>query len=272
MWKFFFESRHRGSEKNEKLVADMGRGKLSATQIQTAVFQSSGNLLSLSTINLITDYYSNGIINDHEFDALYPSGNQQQGWMFMSLSTGRVIHRHQWKKLPISQEIIDMVDQLGTKEKQSFISNNFKYRMGQNKRVNDEYEVDESDAISEQNSMTTGEDDVPKFHEISDDVNEITITQREAHAPLPTMQEAQGENDVIDNEANNETDQSDQMSTDHDVGPDVINSNYEVTVTSIDDNSLDEDIEDTEVTQAESNDETTMDDEDHINQMRKMIR
>ena len=58
----FFESRRQVSEKNEKLVADMGRGKLSATQIQTAVFQSSGNLLSLSTINSITDYYSNGVI------------------------------------------------------------------------------------------------------------------------------------------------------------------------------------------------------------------
>ena len=42
----------------------MGRGKLSATQIQTAVIQSSDNLLSLSlsTINSITDYYSNGVI------------------------------------------------------------------------------------------------------------------------------------------------------------------------------------------------------------------
>ena len=49
----------------------MGRGKLSATQIQTAVFQSSGNLLSLSTINSITDYYSNGIINNHEFNGVF---------------------------------------------------------------------------------------------------------------------------------------------------------------------------------------------------------
>ena len=49
----------------------MGWGKLSATQIQTAIFQSSGNLLSLSTINNITQYYSDGIINDDEFDGLF---------------------------------------------------------------------------------------------------------------------------------------------------------------------------------------------------------
>ena len=66
-----FESRRQLSEKNVKLVADMGRGKLSATQIQSAVFQSSGNLLSLSTINSITDYYNNGIIKDYEFDGVF---------------------------------------------------------------------------------------------------------------------------------------------------------------------------------------------------------
>ena len=66
-----FESRRQLSEKNEKLVADLGHGKLSATQIQTAVFQSSGNLLSLSTINSIMDYYSNGIINDHNFEGIF---------------------------------------------------------------------------------------------------------------------------------------------------------------------------------------------------------
>ena len=35
-----FESRRQISQTNEKLVADMGRGKLSPTQIQTAIFQA----------------------------------------------------------------------------------------------------------------------------------------------------------------------------------------------------------------------------------------
>lgn len=39
-----FENNRHVSEGNEKMVADMGRGKLSPTQIQTAIFQSSGNL------------------------------------------------------------------------------------------------------------------------------------------------------------------------------------------------------------------------------------
>ena len=66
-----FESKRQISQNNEKIVADMGQGKLPPTQIQTAVFQSSGNLLLLSTIDSKTDYYSNGIINEHEFDGVF---------------------------------------------------------------------------------------------------------------------------------------------------------------------------------------------------------
>ena len=55
-------------------------------------------------------YATNQVINNNEERtisavALYSSGNQQNGWMFMSLSTGRVIHRHQWKKLHINQQV-----------------------------------------------------------------------------------------------------------------------------------------------------------------------
>ena len=71
----------------------------------------------------------------------------------MSLSTGRVIHRHQWKKLPISRDIINRVDEIGTKEKQVFIPTNFKYRVGRNARVNNDYdEVIEEDDLSTQSS------------------------------------------------------------------------------------------------------------------------
>ena len=66
-----FESRYQILNDNDKLVADMGRGKLSATQIQTTVFWSSVNLLSLSTINSITKYYSKGITNNNDFDGVF---------------------------------------------------------------------------------------------------------------------------------------------------------------------------------------------------------
>ena len=46
----------------------MGRRKL--TQIETAVFQSSDNLLSLLPIHSIMEYCSNRIINDNDFDGV----------------------------------------------------------------------------------------------------------------------------------------------------------------------------------------------------------
>ena len=63
-----FESRQQISNESQKLVADMSRGK--PTQIQTAVFQSSGNLLSLFSIDSFMEYCSNGIINDNDFDGV----------------------------------------------------------------------------------------------------------------------------------------------------------------------------------------------------------
>ena len=67
-------------------------------------------------------YASNNIINNNEERtisaiALYPSGNMQKGWLFMSLNTGRVLHCHQWKKLSINQKVIDRVNELGSKER-----------------------------------------------------------------------------------------------------------------------------------------------------------
>ena len=67
-------------------------------------------------------YAANPITNDNNERtisaiALYPSGNHQDGWIFMSLNTGRLLHRHQWKKLHVDQNIIDKVNNLGAKEK-----------------------------------------------------------------------------------------------------------------------------------------------------------
>ena len=77
--------------------------------------------------------------------ALYPSGNLQRGWMFLSLNTGQVIHRHQRKRLPIIEQIINRVEEIATKEKKPYIPNNFKYKW--NKNLVDETCVD-SDEVS----------------------------------------------------------------------------------------------------------------------------
>ena len=81
------------------------------------------DILSLSFGEYAEVYTSNGVINTNEectisTIALYHSRNMQKGWIFMSMNTGRVLHRHQWKKMHINQKIVDRVEELGTKERQ----------------------------------------------------------------------------------------------------------------------------------------------------------
>jgi hypothetical protein len=44
---------------------------------------------------------------------LGPSGNDQGGHYFMSLTTGRRLHRHRWTGLPLPADARDRVNQLG---------------------------------------------------------------------------------------------------------------------------------------------------------------
>ena len=39
---------------------------------------------------------------------LYPSGNSQGSWYFMSVETGKIIHRYQWDILPITKGILKL--------------------------------------------------------------------------------------------------------------------------------------------------------------------
>ena len=39
--------------------------------------------------------------------AMYPLNNAQGGWYFMSLDTGKRIHRYQWETLSISKEVLN---------------------------------------------------------------------------------------------------------------------------------------------------------------------
>jgi len=91
--------------------------------------------------------------------ALHPSNNLQGGWYFMSLDTGRRIHRRQWTKLPVSSDVIKRVDELADKENQSLVSTNFKYSWdkGDHDVIADENEeVD----ISDNGSVSVVEDNV----------------------------------------------------------------------------------------------------------------
>ena len=101
----------------------------------------------------------------------------------MSLNTGRTIHRHQWKRLNITQHIIDKVDAIGTKDGQSVISNNFKYSLGNNQRDeyidNDKKSITQS-VISETKSHKSVQS-IIEFNTIADEINEIIETNEQTN-------------------------------------------------------------------------------------------
>ena len=53
--------------------------------------------------------------------ALYPSGNVQSSWYFMSLATGKRITGYQWTVLPITSDVITRVHDLATAQDQERI-------------------------------------------------------------------------------------------------------------------------------------------------------
>ena len=74
--------------------------------------------------------------------------------MFMSLSTGRILHRNQWKKLPINDKIINRVEELGDKEKQGYVSSNFKYKW---KNVTSDDDISDNESTSTNNELVNSE-------------------------------------------------------------------------------------------------------------------
>ena len=59
--------------------------------------------------------------------ALYPSGNAQGSWYFMSLATGERIHRYQWTALPLGQDTINLVHVLARNQEMPRVNGNFTY-------------------------------------------------------------------------------------------------------------------------------------------------
>ena len=88
------------------------------------------SIINLNFGDYVQAYKPNSTTNDQEprtigAIALYPKN--EKSWYFMSLETGKRVHRHGWTVLPISKEVLARVNHLGKRQKQSRVANNFKY-------------------------------------------------------------------------------------------------------------------------------------------------
>ena len=104
--------------------------------------------------------------------ALYPSGNDQGGWYFMSLATGQRIHCYEWKILPVSEDVIDRVHELATLEKQPKVDANFKFEW----RLDGEEIGDEVNNIKDidvEELLENEENNQPMILDVSDDEEDV---------------------------------------------------------------------------------------------------
>lgn len=82
--------------------------------------------------------------------ALYPSRNTSKGWWFMSIVTGKVIHRSSWTKLPVPKEVVESIHAIANDQKQPLIGHNFKFE-----RLPGDTIIDDLPATTDDNNYVT---------------------------------------------------------------------------------------------------------------------
>ena len=111
--------------------------------------------------------------------ALYPTGNAQGSWVFMSLLTGHRIYRYQWDVVTMTNTIINQVEALALAEEQPLVAENFKYKW----YPGDELIVD-AGAIEEEAPIPNYQNIAP-VEMVQDNRLEATIDATEEAPPTP---------------------------------------------------------------------------------------
>ncbi len=96
--------------------------------------------------------------------AMYPSGNSQNGWMFMSSMTGERIDRYQWQTLPISDEVIQRVEGIVKKQGEPIVATNFIFE----KEIGSEYKTGHPEYLE---NLENEEESVRSENENNDNSN-----------------------------------------------------------------------------------------------------
>ena len=105
--------------------------------------------------------------------ALNPTGNAQGSYYFMSLATGARISRHQWTEVPITQDVINRVEELAAEQEQPIINGELVFEWAPNVPIEDPENVD--DAADDDDEENDGNDDLHNDEDegaISDEDNE----------------------------------------------------------------------------------------------------
>jgi hypothetical protein len=109
--------------------------------------------------------------------ALRPTGNNQGGYYFMSLTTGRILNRNHWHELPMPQDVVDRVHKLA---RQSYATKDlvFQFRDGATVDEDDEsaadpdYEPNDNESIDDGTEYDTDTEPDEMIVPIHDELQE----------------------------------------------------------------------------------------------------
>ena len=176
--------------------------------------------------------------------ALKPS-NERGGYYFMSLSTGKRLHCYQWKELPVTDYVIDRVEDLAAQENQPIMTNGypiFEWTPGVPILEEDETEGEEHEEVELENEDIMYEDvsddelsddeDDPYYAPNNDNANEVSADDGEAqeheNEEEPSSEDESAANDreiveIEDDDAVNEDDDTPQANEGADANENTAN-------------------------------------------------
>ena len=144
--------------------------------------------------------------------ALRPTGNQQGGYYFLSLTTGRVLTRARWTALNMPQEVIDRVHKLARRSK---ANRNLTFAWRDGTVITDLADVEDDDDSSDSTYQPEPESD---GEDGDDDDEDAVVIAPQADPPIhdprnePNAAEADEDNDST---ADTEADADDAANHDH---------------------------------------------------------
>jgi hypothetical protein len=130
--------------------------------------------------------------------ALRPSGNAQGGYYFLSLSSGRVLHRNRWTELPMPADVIDRIHALARRSGADRLGIEFGNRDGNELPDGDGHSVTSDDSSYMPNS--DWDDDQNNYDDDDDSDDDADDDDDDQGANPPTMLHTTQPHNYINNQ------------------------------------------------------------------------
>ena len=191
-------------------------------------------------------------LNPHTIGALalHPTGNVQGGYFFLSLTTGKVINRMRWTRIPMLQDVIDRVERMA---RQEHAGTTLLFEDRDHNEIIDPDDSDDNDSTYEPDDENNDDDDDDDNDEDDNDNNDIPINQpQETHNDPGILggqnaphhddkenddEENDEENDENNNNNNDVVNYNDDHDNDGDASANADNENNDETIESTDMNN-----------------------------------